>query len=85
LAEAVPQIDAGARPNVGWQIVAYVLLTASEVMVSITGLEFSYTQAPKKMKSVIMAGWLFTTSLGNQFTAILAFLVPTLRKNWNPP
>jgi proton-dependent oligopeptide transporter, POT family len=75
------QIDAGGKPNVGWQILAYVLLTASEVMVSITGLEFSYTQAPKKMKSVIMAAWLFTVFLGNQFTAIFNFLIPTLRNN----
>jgi proton-dependent oligopeptide transporter, POT family len=75
------QIDAGDKPNVGWQILAYVLLTASEVMVSITGLEFSYTQAPQKMKSAVMAAWLFTISLGNQFTAILNFLIPTLRKS----
>jgi proton-dependent oligopeptide transporter, POT family len=75
------RIDGGGKPNVGWQLLAYVLLTASEVMVSITGLEFSYTQAPQKMKSVVMAVWLFTVSLGNQFTAILNFLIPVLRKN----
>ena len=46
-------IDQGNRPSIGWQILAYALLTASEVMVSITCLEFSYTQAPKKMKSLI--------------------------------
>jgi POT family proton-dependent oligopeptide transporter len=74
------QIDTGAKPNVGWQILAYVLLTGSEVLVSITGLEFSYTQAPKAMKSVIMAAWLFTVFLGNQFTAVLNFLIPTMRK-----
>jgi len=28
-----------------------------------------------------MAAWIFTASLGNQFTAILNFLIPTLRKN----
>jgi POT family proton-dependent oligopeptide transporter len=72
------RIDGGARPSVAWQLLAYVLLTSSEVMVSITGLEFSYTQAPKKMKSVVMAAWLFTVALGNQFTAILNFLIPTL-------
>ena len=71
-------IDAGAKPNVAWQLLAYVLLTSSEVMVSITGLEFSYTQAPKKMKSAVMAAWLFTIALGNQFTAILNFLIPSL-------
>ncbi len=73
------RIDGGARPSVAWQLLAYVLLTSSEVMVSITGLEFSYTQAPKKMKSIVMATWLFTIALGNQFTAILNFLIPTLR------
>ncbi len=72
------RIDAGARPSVSWQLLAYVLLTASEVMVSITGLEFSYTQAPKKMKSIVMAAWLFAVALGNQFTAILNFLIPAL-------
>jgi len=62
-------IDAGERPSIGWQVLAYAILTASEVMVSITGLEFAYTQAPKKMKSVIMALFLMSVSLGNLFTA----------------
>ena len=45
------------------------MLTAAEVMVSITGLEFSYTVAPKSMKSVVMAIWLLSNSLGNAVTA----------------
>ena len=47
------QIEAGIKPSVGWQFVAYIILTSGEIMVSITALEFSYTQAPKKMKSFI--------------------------------
>ena len=62
-------IDSGGRPSIGWQVAAYALLTAAEVMVSITCLEFSYTQAPRKMKSVIMALFLMSVSLGNFFTA----------------
>jgi POT family proton-dependent oligopeptide transporter len=62
-------VDAGQRPSIGWQVLAYAILTSSEVMVSITGLEFAYTQAPKKMKSVIMALFLMSVSLGNLFTA----------------
>ncbi|MFY9987657.1 MAG: POT family MFS transporter [Chthoniobacterales bacterium] len=73
------RIDAGETPNVGWQLLAYVFLTASETMVSITGLEFSYTQAPPKMKSAIMAVWLLVVSLGNLFTAFIHKLVPTLK------
>ncbi len=62
-------IDAGAKPSVNWQFLAYAILTLGEAMVSITGLEFSYTQAPNKMKSAVMALWLFTVSLGSAFTA----------------
>ena len=50
--------------SVWWQILAYVVLTASEVLVSITALEFSYKQAPLRMKSFIMALFLFSTSVG---------------------
>ncbi|MGD2138266.1 MAG: MFS transporter, partial [Gammaproteobacteria bacterium] len=38
-------IDDGGRPFIGWQLLAYVVLTSAEVMVSITCLEFSYSQA----------------------------------------
>ncbi|HEY2253304.1 MAG TPA: POT family MFS transporter [Planctomycetaceae bacterium] len=65
---AQEQIDAGKTPNIVWQLAAYVVITASEVMVSITGLEFSYTQAPRELKSVVMSMWLLTVSLGNVFT-----------------
>ncbi len=61
-------VDAGARPSVGWQLLAFVLLTAGEVMVSIVALEFSYTQAPRAMKSVIMGIFFLSVSLGNFIT-----------------
>jgi len=62
-------VDQGHEPSIGWQILAYAILTSSEVMVSITCLEFAYTQAPRTMKSVIMALFLMSVSLGNFFTA----------------
>lgn len=65
---AQAQIDAGKTPSIVWQLAAYVVITAAEVMVSITGLEFSYTQAPRELKSVVMSMWLLTVSLGNVFT-----------------
>ena len=58
--------------SVGWQVVPYVLLTIGEVMVSITGLEFAYTQAPRRMKSTLMGFWYLTTSLGTVLVAVLA-------------
>ncbi|MBM4029238.1 MAG: POT family MFS transporter, partial [Planctomycetes bacterium] len=65
------RITAGFQPSIGWQFLAYVFLTAGEVMVSITGLEFSYTQAPKRMKSFIMSIFLLSVALGNAFTAVV--------------
>ena len=65
------RIEAGQTPDIGWQLAAYCLVTASEIMVSITGLEFSYTQAPRALKSFVMAVFLLTVSLGNVFTAVV--------------
>jgi len=62
-------IDAGRRPHMSWQVFAYIVLTAAEVLVSITALEFSYTQAPKKMKSFIMGLFMLSVTLGNLFVA----------------
>ena len=65
----------GYRPNIYWQFIAYILLTAAEVMVSIVCLEFAYTQAPKAMKSFIMGIYFLGVSLGNIFTAAVNFLI----------
>jgi POT family proton-dependent oligopeptide transporter len=67
------QLESGARVNVGWQILAFGLITAAEVLVAVTCLEFSYTQAPKRMKSLIMAAFYLSVSLGNAFTAGVNF------------
>lgn len=68
-------IDTGAFPSVAWQILACFFLTASEVMISITCLEFAYTQAPRQMKSLVMAFFLLTVSLGNFLTSQVKFLL----------
>jgi POT family proton-dependent oligopeptide transporter len=68
-------IDHGGMPSIAWQLLAYVVLTASEVMVSITCLEFSYTQAPKTMKSFVMAFFMLSISLGNVFTSAVNFII----------
>jgi len=57
------------------QIVAFLVLTAGEVMVSVTHLEFAYTQAPKKLKSLVMCSYLGAIALGNVFTAQVNFFL----------
>jgi POT family proton-dependent oligopeptide transporter len=69
------QIDAGLTPSIGWQLLAYLVLTSGEVMVSITCLEFSYTQAPRRMKSFVMAFFMISIAIGNLFTSIVNFAI----------
>jgi len=75
LAWVQARIGHGESPSIAWQLLAYLILTVSEVLVSITCLEFSYTQAPKKMKSFVMACFLLSISLGNVFTALVNYFI----------
>lgn len=54
-----------------WLIPQYIIITMGEIMFSITGLEFSYSQAPSSMKSVVQAAWLLTTAFGNLIVVII--------------
>ncbi|XP_058041554.1 solute carrier family 15 member 1 isoform X2 [Ahaetulla prasina] len=58
--------------NMAWQIPQYFIITCAEVVFSVTGLEFSYSQAPTNMKSVLQAGWLLTVAFGNIIVLIIA-------------
>jgi POT family proton-dependent oligopeptide transporter len=69
------QIDQGMTPSIAWQLLAYAVLTAAEVMVSITCLEFSYTQAPRTMKSFVMAFFMLSIAAGNLFTSVVNFVI----------
>lgn len=66
------QMAVGSKVSVAWQIIPYFLLTLAEVLVSVTGLEFAYSQAPKKMKSTVMGFWMLTVAFGNVLVALLA-------------
>ncbi|NXR55176.1 S15A1 protein, partial [Hippolais icterina] len=67
--------------HMAWQIPQYFLLTCAEVLFSVTGLEFSYSQAPSNMKAVLQAGWLFTIAIGNIIVIIVAG-VSTIKEQW---
>ncbi|TRZ20688.1 hypothetical protein HGM15179_006412 [Zosterops borbonicus] len=67
--------------HMAWQIPQYFLLTCAEVLFSVTGLEFSYSQAPSNMKAVLQAGWLLTVAVGNIIVIIVAG-VSTIKKQW---
>jgi len=58
-------IDGGNAISIAWQILPYALLTLGEVLVSATGLEFAYSQAPPSMKGSIMSFWMLAVTFGN--------------------
>lgn len=58
-------IDGGSPTSIAWQVLPYALLTFGEVLVSATGLEFAYSQAPESMKGTIMSFWLLSVTFGN--------------------
>ncbi len=59
------EMDGGDPMHIAWQILPYALLTLGEVLVSATGIEFAYSQAPASMKGVVMSFWYLTTTVGN--------------------
>ncbi len=64
-------IDGGDKPSIGYQIAAFVVLTAGEVLISITCLEYAYTQSPPSMKSTIMACYLLSVTIGNVLVSVI--------------
>lgn len=58
-------LDGGDAVSIVWQALPYALLTFGEVLVSATGLEFAYSQAPPSMKGSIMSFWLLSVTFGN--------------------
>ena len=58
--------------NIFWLVPQYFFITVAEIMFSITGLEFAFTQAPVSMKSLLQASWQLTVSVGNLIVIVIA-------------
>jgi len=58
-------IDGGTPTSITWQMLPYLFLTLGEVLVSATGVEFAYSQAPQSMKGAIMSFWYLGVTMGN--------------------
>lgn len=74
-------ISHGVDTSIMWQVGSYVLITAAEVLVSVTALEFSYTQAPNSLKSLVMGLYLLSVTLGNQITAFVNMFIQDAHGN----
>jgi POT family proton-dependent oligopeptide transporter len=64
-------LDGGHAFSIVWQVLPYALLTLGEVLVSATGLEFAYSQAPQSMKGVLMSFWLLSVTVGNLWVLVV--------------
>jgi POT family proton-dependent oligopeptide transporter len=64
-------LDGGTLFSITWQVLPYALLTFGEVLVSATGLEFAYSQAPQAMKGVLMAFWNLSVTVGNLWVLVV--------------
>ena len=68
-----------SRVSVWWMFLAFLVITAAEILISVTGLELAFVVAPENMKGFITACWLLTVALANWFiNAPIADLYPAM-------
>ncbi|GMT23319.1 hypothetical protein PFISCL1PPCAC_14616 [Pristionchus fissidentatus] len=60
--------------SIFWQIPQYIVITAAEVLFSVTGLEFAYAEAAPTLKSVVSALYLLTVAFGDIIIIVIAHL-----------
>ncbi|XP_072396371.1 peptide transporter family 1-like [Diabrotica undecimpunctata] len=74
------------KPNaihITWLLLQYFIITAAEIMFVITGLEFSYSQAPVSMKALLQACFLLTTAFGNLIIVIISSMEIFEKKSYD--
>jgi hypothetical protein len=67
--------------NLLWQVPQYIIVTVAEILFSITGYEFAYSQSAPSMKALLQALWLLTIAVGDSVIVAVALTDPfdTLR------
>ena len=61
--------------NQSWQVLAYIIITVAEILISVSSLELAYKQAPKTMKSLIMSFYTMPIAIGNLLVGSLNMLI----------
>lgn len=61
-------------PSVAWQFPQFFFVQLGELLLSIPGLKFSFTQAPKSLKSVLTACWFCNNAFGNLLVIVFTEL-----------
>ncbi|KAK6455844.1 POT family-domain-containing protein [Scheffersomyces xylosifermentans] len=68
--------------HIAVQIPAYVLIALSEILASVTGLEYAYTKAPVSMKSFITSLFLVTNAFGSAIGIALSSVSKNPKMVW---
>jgi proton-dependent oligopeptide transporter, POT family len=70
---AIQRHEAGGIPkvNVGWQLPQITILAIGEILLSVTGLEFTYSTAPSRLKAFVAALFLSTSGVGDGLAGVL--------------
>jgi dipeptide/tripeptide permease len=68
--------------HIAWQAPAFVFIALSEILCSVTGLEYAYTKAPKSMKSFIMSIFLLTNAGGAALGVLIAPFAKDPNMTW---
>jgi POT family proton-dependent oligopeptide transporter len=71
------RLDAGEKLSILWQMIPYLVLTVSEVLISTTGLEFAFREAAPSMKSTIMGFWNLSVAMGNLLVMAVTKILAT--------
>ncbi len=53
------------RVTVWYMVLAFVIITVAEILISVTGLELAFVVSPPSMKSFITGLWLASVAMGN--------------------
>jgi len=69
----IPVCPEGAL-HIVWILPQYVLISCAEILLSISGLDFAYAEAPPSMKGTITALYLVTTAVGNLLISALTLI-----------
>lgn len=65
--ETIDYVKPPERVTVWWQVLAFLVITLAEILISVTGLELAFVYAPQSMKSFVTACWLVTVGCANLF------------------
>ncbi|CAB3400131.1 unnamed protein product [Caenorhabditis bovis] len=72
----VLQLVESNKVSILWQVPQIVVITAAEILFSITGYEFAYSQSAPSMKAMVQALWLLTTACGDTIIVIITIIDP---------